>query len=122
MPDPKIEVYRSFLPGKSWVLFANGTCVVASDPASDIRAQAIDILRLHGPVHAGTDTADFNIVDADGLPGKIITCHHPQILAYVAFEEAPPGANELVIGLMGRARRDLDAQELSVVHVEQQKG
>ncbi|MBU8857797.1 MULTISPECIES: hypothetical protein [unclassified Micromonospora] len=41
--------------GKSWVVFAHGTCVVLPDagPGVDLAVAAIDVLREYGPVHVG---------------------------------------------------------------------
>ncbi|BCJ26908.1 hypothetical protein [Actinocatenispora sera] len=38
-------------------------------------------------------------------------------MTYVAADEVP-GGEDLVVGLHGRGKRDRDARELSVLHVE----
>ena len=43
------------------------------------------------------------------------------MLTYVAPEEVSEPDNDLAIGLTGRAKRDLDARELTVVHVEDRR-
>jgi hypothetical protein len=48
----------------------------------------------------------------------VITSHHPDILNYVSPDEVAEQSNDLVIGLLGRSKRDLDAAELMVIHVE----
>jgi hypothetical protein len=104
---------------KSWVLFEYGTCVILPHPEGNLAAQARALLAEWGPVHVGTPSADFNVVDLVHEPGWIVTCHHPDILAYVSPEEFgttdPP---DITIGLLGREMRAQDASDLSVVHVE----
>jgi hypothetical protein len=102
-------------PGRAWVAFANGTCVVLKDP-KDARSEAIELLRRYGPVAPGGPSADFGTITLDDGRGWVVTGHHPDILVYVAPEEAP-GA-EIGVGLLGRAKRAADAEELEVVHVQ----
>jgi hypothetical protein len=116
-----VETWRSIIvgEGKSWVLFENGTCVVLSNATGDIEKQAIDLLAEWGPVQVATPSADFNVVDLVEHPGWVVTCHHPDILTYVGPEEMGPQPAEIMIGLIGRGKRDRDAHDLKVVHVEQ---
>lgn len=48
MTDALAEVWRQIIIGdhKSWVLFANGTCVILMEPADDLASQATAILRV----------------------------------------------------------------------------
>jgi hypothetical protein len=103
------------------VLFAHGTCVVLVDPADDLAGQAVGILREYGPVRAGSPAGDFGTIDLDAAPGWAVTCHHPDVLSYVAPEDVSPPASDLVVGLTGRAKRDRDGRELTVVHVEDKR-
>jgi hypothetical protein len=104
---------------KSWALFNNGTCVVLMHPESDLETQAVAILSTWGPVHAGSPAGDFALVDLPPDPGWIVTCHHPDILTYVLPGDIEPGTtDDLAIGLAGRSKRDQDARELKVVHLE----
>lgn len=107
---------------KSWVAFANGTCVIVMAPAAgDLAAQATALLAEWGPVHVGTPSADFNVITLPDDAGWVVTCHHPDVLTFVAPDEvAVP--NELVVGMMGRSRRDDDAAEPRVVHVADRRG
>lgn len=115
------EAWRRIIvgAGKSWVVFAQGTCVVLPnpDPATDLAAAATALLREYGPVHVGSPAGDFDVVTLDPGPGWAVTCHHPDILTYVAPDEVP-GGEDLVVGLHGRGKRDQDAHELKVLHVE----
>ena len=43
-------------------------------------------------------------------------------LMYISPDEVAEQSNDLVIGLLGRSKRDLDAAELLVIHVEDNRG
>jgi hypothetical protein len=116
-----IDSWRRIIIGdrKSWVLFRHGTCVILMQPDSDLRSQAVELLREWGPVHAGSPAGDFSTVRLTEHPGWVVTCHHKDILTYVAPEEMPSDQrNDLAIGLFGRSKRDQDAAALDVIHVE----
>jgi hypothetical protein len=122
--DDLIKAYRAIItgPSKAWVLFDYGTCVVLPHPEPDRAAQATAILREWGPAHAGTPGGDFDMVALDSYPGWVVGCHHPDILNYVApREDDGEGSGDLMVGLIGRARRDADAHELKVVHIEERE-
>ncbi len=124
MSDALIDTWRKIIVGdqKSWVLFQNGTCVILMEPEPDLAQQAVALLREWGPVHAGTPSADFSIIELAEHPGWVVTCHHNDILTYVSPEEFSTEApNELMIGLLGRQLRDQDASELEVIHVEDKR-
>lgn len=104
--------------GKSWVVFANGTCVVLAEPQGDLKEQAIELLKVWGPAHAGTPSGDFWVVELENNGGHVVESHHPDIMTYLPPEEDEEGTSEMIMGLIGRSKRDLDAQELKVVHVE----
>lgn len=119
--DEAIRFWRDFIgdPFAPWVLFRHGTCVILDEPAWEPADRATELLLQHGPVIVGTDSADFNVIDAGDGRGRIVTCRHQAILTYVAPDDAPPGADEMVIGLIGRARRHADATQPVVHHIEQ---
>lgn len=120
MNDALIDVWRRIIVGddKSWVLFENGTCVILTQPTADLSAQAIQLIQEFGPVHVGTPAGDFNTLRLENGPGFVVTCHHPDILTYVAEDEVGDEPEDLVIGLTGRAKRAQDAESLVVIHVE----
>jgi hypothetical protein len=119
--DQVVDAWRRVMaPGRSWVLFAQGTCVVFVGGGDDLAEQARTILREHGPVHPGTPSADFTVVHLEDVDGWAVTCHHPGVLTYVApadVDESDP--DDLLIGLTGRAKRNQDATDLTVIHVEE---
>jgi|SRR5579883_395205 len=108
-------------PDKSWVLFENGTCVILMEPEADLAAQATRLLREFGPVHAGSSFGDFSTITLQNNRGWVVTCHHNDILTFVAPDELEPGANEVVVGLFGRSKRGQDTDSLRVLHVEDKR-
>lgn len=124
-----VETWRQIIIGahKSWVLFAHGTCVVLVSPEEDLVGQATGILREHGPVHPGSPAGDFTVISGAGAPGWVITYDHPDVLSYVAPDEVAqpnveePQRGDIRIGLTGRAKRDRDGHELTVVHIEDKR-
>jgi len=124
MFDSLIETWRRIILGeyKSWALFSNGTCVILMRPEVDLRRQAVEMMKTYGPVHAGAPAGDFSVITLDDDPGWVVTSHHPDILTYVSPDEVAEQRNDLVIGLLGRSKRDLDAAELMVIHVEDNRG
>ena len=122
MDDQLVDTWHRIIvgEGKSWVLFKHGTCVILTSPAQDPTAQARALLKEWGPVVVGTSAGDFNVIKLQDDPGWVVTCHHPDILTYVSLGEfnARPVPDDMVIGLIGRAKRSQDAEELEVVHTE----
>lgn len=118
-----IKTWRSIIRGaeKSWVLFENGTCVILMQPEDDLEAQAKAILAEYGPVYPGTPQGDFSVIHPDNYPGWVVTCHYNDILTYVGPDDAGDDAQDLTIGLLGRQKRDDDAHELTVIHVEDKR-
>ncbi|MFD1374166.1 hypothetical protein [Actinoplanes sichuanensis] len=115
------EVWRRIIrgDGKSWVVFAHGTCVVlpAPSPAEVLADRAVEILREYGPVVGGTPAGDFGTITLDPGPGWVVYGHHNDVLNHVGPDEvADP--TDVAVGLHGRAKRDRDGRELDVVHVE----
>jgi hypothetical protein len=123
MTDSLIETWRQIILGdeKSWVLFENGTCVILMAPEADLRQQATELLKEWGVVQSGTPAGDFSVIALSEHPGWVVTGSHPDILNYVSPEEVEPDAAEFMIGLLGRAMRDQDAEELNIIHVEDKR-
>ncbi|MFI7278107.1 hypothetical protein [Streptomyces sp. NPDC049879] len=117
-----VAAWRGILdaPDKSWALFAHGTCVVLVRPEEDLARQAVRILGEFGPVHAGSPAGDFGVISLGEGRGWVITGHHPDVLTYVAPDDAAagPDGSDLGIGLHGRSLRDLDGTRLRLIHVE----
>jgi len=118
-----VEVWRRIIagPGKSWVLFEHGTCVILVEPEEDLAAQATAILREWGPVHPGSPAGDFGTSDLADEPGWVVYGHHNDVLTYVAPDEVDSEPDPFEIGMVGRSKRDQDGHELTVVHVEDRR-
>jgi hypothetical protein len=118
-----IDVWRQLLadPGKSWVLFEHGTCVVLTAPDGEPAEQATEILKQFGPAHAGSSAGDFGVIDPQDAEGWVVTGHHNDVLTYVGPDE-PRDRSEIAVGLLGRSKRHRDGTELHVVHVEDNRG
>lgn len=119
--SPLVGIWRDILVGDktSWVLFKNGTCVIFMEPEVDPGAQAIKLLEEWGPVHPGSPAGDFSTIKLADAPGWVVTCHHNDILTYVGPNEVwKVNQIDVAVGLVGRSKRDKDARELQVIHIE----
>ena len=122
--DPTIARWRRIgaTSGKSWVLFSHDTCVLFDEATGDLAERARALMREWGPVQVATPSADFSVTALREPEGWLVHCHHPDIITYVGPEEGLGGAaSEIVVGLLGRAKRDADAKEQAVVHVEDRR-
>jgi hypothetical protein len=116
-----VKFYRKIfhVTGKPWVLFGNGTCVTLEESEGDLGAKAQNILREHGRVKLGSASADFQVDKVGSTEGWLVTCQHGNVLTYLLPGDVKPEEqNDLVIEYICRIRRDLDALELDVIHVE----
>ena len=115
-----VEMWRLLVAGsrKPWVVFEHGTCVLIGDPTQDVRKAAIDLLAQWGPVVAGTPAGDFNVFLLKDGTGWAVTSHHPSIATCVDSSEVSSDEHDVMtVGIFGRAKRDRDASELTIVHV-----
>lgn len=87
-------------------------------PQEDAQAQAIKILKEHGPVVAGTPSGDFEVTKIPEINGWVVTGDYPGIMVYVSSEEAGKKSSDIEVGIVGRTKRESDAKELDVVYVE----
>ncbi len=118
-----VSTYKKIVTDQSisWVLFKNGTCVMLLEPEENIKAQAIEILRVNGKVMPGSSSADFEVTKIPEIKGWVVTGDYPGIMMYVSIEEAGQKNKDFEIGLIGRNKRELDTKELEIVHVEDKK-
>ncbi len=123
MLDLSVEIWRKIILGeeKSWVLFENNTVAILMQPETDLSAQAIKLMQSYGKVFVGSPAGDFTVIKLSEHEGWIVTCHHPDILTYVSVEEVGADANDLLIGITGRSKRDNDADQLKIIHVEDKR-
>lgn len=125
MSDELITTWKRIILGeeKSWVLFEHGTCIILMNPGDDLAKEATELMREYGPAHAGSPAGDFSVIHLSESPGWVVTCHHPDILTYVSPEEVMSNEpSDLTIGLLGRSKRDEDAEGLRIIHVEDMRG
>ena len=106
----------------SWVLFEHGTYVLFHEPGPDVdlRVQAITIMQGHGPVHAGSPAGDFSVDRYRAVQAFLVMFDHPTMFTFVD-PRAVGSSDHLQIGLHGRAKRERDAAELTVVHIEDKR-
>jgi hypothetical protein len=119
-----VDLWRGIIAGptKCWALFENGTCVILMKPQADLAAQATELLREWGPVHAGSSFGDFSVIELSDGKGWVVTCHHEDILTYVGPEEVgTESVSEVAVGLLGRSKRGQDAEDLRVIHIEDKR-
>lgn len=114
-----INIYKKIITDQQmrWVLFKNGTCVMLLKPEEDVKAQAIKILKEHGPAVAGTPSGDFEVTKIPEINGWVITGEYPGIMVYVSEEEGKR-KDDAQVGLIGRNKREHDSKELEIVHAE----
>lgn len=124
MTDALVEIWRKIIIGdhKSWVLFKNGTGVILVEPDDDLAAQAIGMMKKWGPVHPGSSAGDFGVITLNTARGWAVQCHHEDIFTYVGpdeLDESDP--SDLAVGYKGRGKRDQDARELEIIHIEDKR-
>ena len=127
-PDELIYVWKMIYQGfdKPWVVFKYGTCVLLSNYVSgDIEQQAKEKLKKWGAVVAGTPSSKygFHFLCEQGIPGCLISCHHPDISTYIDPTESSVEPSKKMEGIkkllgeFGRQERHTDAQVLHVIYV-----
>ena len=115
--EQHVAAFASIMkPGRAWVVFLLGTCVVVDEGDPDPNARARAILREHGPVHVGTPAGDFTPHRMTDDFGWLVAFDHPSVMTRVPLDPGG-GPNELTAGLIGRRLRAEDARILAVVHV-----
>ncbi len=115
-----VNIYKKIIidPNASWVLFGHGTCVMLLEPQKNIKEQAVIILREHGSVVSGSSSGDFEVTKIPEIDGWVVTGDYPGIMIFISYKGAGSNGNDFEIGMLGREKRELDAKELEVVHVE----
>jgi len=119
-----VEIWREIFVGehRSWVLFKNGTCVVLMEPAADLGAQAIELIKKWGRMYPGSEPGHIVAEKLLTAPGWVVSSLHQDILTYVGPEMgADSTADQKMVGMVGRVRRFQDAQDLEIVHVEDKR-
>eukprot|EP01087_Luapelamoeba_hula_P024168 TRINITY_DN9104_c0_g1_i1.p1 TRINITY_DN9104_c0_g1~~TRINITY_DN9104_c0_g1_i1.p1 ORF type:complete len:161 (-),score=39.45 TRINITY_DN9104_c0_g1_i1:53-535(-) len=141
-----VELTRKIMvvPTTSWVMFSHGTLVFfyASRvrPTDDLAAQAKSIMKQYGPVVVGSSAGDFAVIPFDYKWEKLslgwgvnYENHHLDIMTVILVDdlvedaaslkdgERPSGLNDVMIGMLGRGRRDKDSETLRIIHIEDKR-
>jgi len=115
-----VQLLSTILAGEaqSFVLFRHGTFVLV-DAAPELAPElALARLATFGPVAAGGSAGDFSVWSVTGDRGRLVTSHESTIMTFVSPAElAGSTRSDLEIGLIGRAKRHVDAHESQIVHV-----
>lgn len=110
----------------SWVLFQFGTVVLlhTQDPEQDLQQDAYDMMAKWAIPVPGTPSnrGAIRYMTDLGIPGCIVSCHHPDIMTYVAPAEAPiadfglsRGIAEQIVNF-GKKKRQWDCETLQIIH------
>ena len=119
-----VEAWKHLVVGdeKSWVLFKHGTCVILTDPERELDKHAIRLIQQYGPVHPGGPAGDFGTMSVTDYQGWAVTGQHQDILTYVSPDEVPKDHDtDFEVGFYGRIKRDKDAKELAIIHIEDRR-
>jgi len=99
---------------KAIYVFRNGTCVYSNELMPE--ADAVEIMKEHGPVQVGTPAGDFHVAAVElPLPGFVLKYSHPQLVSFISNEECPSDCPEHLVGFMVRLGRDMDSRDLYIV-------
>lgn len=105
---------------QDWVLFKHGTYIIFdhAEEIPDLESEAIKLMAAFGPVYIGTSAADFDVTDLNKTEGWIVSGHGYGMYTYVSPYEIKSEMPDIVeIGLLGRAKRDLDGKDPVVIHI-----
>jgi len=128
-----MAIWTDILEGSEhpWALFQFGTCVILQNPGphEDLKQQAIDMMGKWAIPIPGNPSFKYSIsfLTNQGIPGCIISCHHPDIMTYVAPAEAPVCGSGLYEGIrmqvgdFGRKKRQWDCETLKIIHLEDKR-
>ncbi len=67
---------------------------------------------------AGTPSGDFEVTKMPQINRRVVTGNYPAVMVFVSEKETSGNKNDFEIGLIGRSKHELDAEELGVVHTE----
>ncbi len=120
--DDKIDLVRLAVREglEDWVLFDNGTFIVFPDAKAedDIAAAAVKLMQERGEVVVGTESADFQVTSLANTPGWVVRGNVDDMYVFVQPEELDSDEpTELEVGMFARTIRQLDHEDLDVLHV-----
>lgn len=114
-----VNIWHDIIIGnnKSWVLFANGTCVLFPEENNNLVKSALHLLKEYGPATVGSESADFSIITLDNKKGWVVTSAHNDILTFVDRKDNESRIEHGLIGWDGRSRFEVYAKELDIIYV-----
>jgi len=100
---------------KFWVAFNNCTFILHEN-SIDLNMKSIETMKHYGKVFAGAAAGDFTVHKLNDDEGYIVSGHCEGMYTYVNPKEKKIiGLEDLGIGLYGRMKRDIDANELNII-------
>ena len=109
---------------QDWVLFKHGTYIIFdhAEEIPDLESEAIKLMAAFGPVYIGTPAADFDVTDLNKTEGWIVSGRSYGMYTYVNPNEIKSNVIDITaIGLLGRAKRDLDGENPVIIHINRTK-
>lgn len=109
---------------EDWVLFENGTYIIFdnADTISDIKAEAIKLMKEFGSVYAGSPAGDFSVTHLNKTEGWVVSGHCYGMYTYVRpTEMSTKTPSDVEIGTFGRSKRQKDGDNPVIVHVNKKK-
>lgn len=102
--------------GGVWALFKHGTVAIFPAAPRNAEAEARDMLKTQGPARYGAPEPEVTALPNGA--GWLVGGSDPRIFTYVAPEEAGVTTPVQIIGRLGRAKREEDARDLQITHIE----
>ena len=122
------KIFEDYTKAKCYAVFSHGSIVLYEEQFENIeliKEKAIEDMKKFGPVFAGTPSGDFNVVPVQEKfgGGWLVTSWNQSIYTLVLPDKkdelgVKKGSNEMVIGLGGRGKRQLDSEALEIIHIE----
>lgn len=105
---------------QDWVLFENGTYIIFdnADTISEIKLEAVKLMKEFGPVYAGSPAGDFGVTHLNKTDGWNVSGHCYGMYTYVNPNEIDTKSpNDSEIGIFGRTKREKDGKNPMIIHV-----
>lgn len=117
LENVKLSINPKF---QDWVLFKNGTYLIFdnADTILNIKEEAVKEMKEFGPVYAGGQAGDFNVIELKQTEGWIVSGHGYGMYTYVNPAELEnKNPSDIEIGLFGRSKRDKDGKGPEIIYI-----
>ncbi|MDD2869131.1 hypothetical protein [Neomegalonema sp.] len=104
-------------PDGAWALFKHGTVVLFEVKPRNAEAEARALLKTQIAPRSGV-APEPEVTALPNGGGWLVGGEDPRLFTYVAPEEASSATPSAMIGRLGRAKRDEDARDLEITHIE----